>query len=189
MTMDHYIDLRVRPDPEFSHPILMGALFSKLHRALVSLRADDIGVSFPGYSLRPRTLGAVLRLHATAKRLDELLYMDWLIGMRDHVSAGSVMPVPSGVKYRIVRRVQPKTNVDRLRRRHARRHEIPLELAAERIPDSVVQPVRLPFVNIRSLSTGQTFSIFIAIGELQDRPVPGEFSCYGLSTTATVPWF
>ncbi len=53
----HFIDITLRPDPEFSDAHLLGALMSKLHRALVQLRADDIGVSFPDYSLRPRSMG------------------------------------------------------------------------------------------------------------------------------------
>lgn len=32
--MDHYLDLRVLPDPEFNTEMLMAALFAKLHRAL-----------------------------------------------------------------------------------------------------------------------------------------------------------
>lgn len=187
--MDHYVDLKLRPDPEFSPPVLMSALFSKLHRALVSLKASDIGVSFPGYALKPRTLGQVLRLHGTADRLRQLLALDWLAGMRDYVDAGEIAPIPMDAKYRVVRRVQPKTNVERLRRRHARRHQVPLEVAAERIPGSVVREVTLPFANVRSSSTGQTFSLFIELGELQDEPVAGAFNRYGLSAAATVPWF
>lgn len=187
--MDHYVDLSLRPDPEFSSPVLMSALFSKLHRALVSLEADDIGVSFPGYALKPRTLGQVLRLHGTADRLQRLLALDWLAGMRDYIDSGQVSTVPPDAKYRVVRRVQPKTNVARLRRRYARRHQVPLAVAEERIPDSVVQPVTLPFANVRSLSTGQTFSLFIELGDIQNEPVAGTFSRYGLATTATVPWF
>lgn len=187
--MDHYVDLNVRPDPEFSPPMLMGALFSKLHRALVSLEASDIGVSFPGYALKPRTLGQVLRLHGSASRLSDLLAINWLAGMRDYVDIGSISPIPPSVRYRVVRRVQPKTNVERLRRRHARRHQVPLEVAAERIPESTVRPADLPFATVRSLSTGQTFSLFVELGELQSEPSPGPFSRYGLATDATIPWF
>ena len=32
--MDHYIEIRVLPDPEFSEEMLMSALVAKLHRAL-----------------------------------------------------------------------------------------------------------------------------------------------------------
>lgn len=34
--MDHYLDIRVLPDPEFSAQTLLEALFAKLHRALVA---------------------------------------------------------------------------------------------------------------------------------------------------------
>jgi CRISPR-associated endonuclease Csy4 len=32
--MDHYLEIRVLPDPEFSEEMLMAALVAKLHRAL-----------------------------------------------------------------------------------------------------------------------------------------------------------
>lgn len=44
--MDHYIDIRLRPDPDFAPAMLMGALYNKLHRALFDLQAEDLGVSF-----------------------------------------------------------------------------------------------------------------------------------------------
>jgi CRISPR-associated endonuclease Csy4 len=37
--MDHYLDIRLRPDPYFPEAMLMGALYSKLHRALYDLYA------------------------------------------------------------------------------------------------------------------------------------------------------
>lgn len=35
--MDHYIDILLLPDPEFPASMLMGALYNKLHKALVVL--------------------------------------------------------------------------------------------------------------------------------------------------------
>jgi CRISPR-associated endonuclease Csy4 len=32
--VDHFLDIRVLPDPEFGEEMLMAALFAKLHRAL-----------------------------------------------------------------------------------------------------------------------------------------------------------
>ncbi len=58
--MDHYIEIRVLPDPEFSEEMLMAALMAKLHRALGQRGKGDIGVSFPAHGIKP---GAVLRLH------------------------------------------------------------------------------------------------------------------------------
>lgn len=187
--MDHYLDLRLRPDPEFPPAMLMGALFSKLHRALVTLDADDLGVSFPEHASRPRTLGTVLRVHGTESRLEQLMGVDWLTGMRDHVAGGMVARVPDGAQHRLVRRVQPKTSAERLRRRHMKRHQVSADVARERIPDDVESRVVLPFVMIRSRSTGQGFCLFIDHRPVQAEAVVGTFSRYGLSAVATVPWF
>lgn len=188
-TMDHYLDLTLRPDPEFAQAHLISALFAKLHRGLVSLDANDIGVSFPEHSERPRTLGNVLRLHGTAGRLEHLMATDWLIGMRDHLSQGSITPTPENARHRVVKRVQPKTNPERLRRRHMRRHGVSAEVARERIPDTVIAKVTQPYAQLRSRSTGESFCLFIDHGPAMDQPVKGTFSCYGLSSTATIPWF
>ena len=44
--MDAYLELRLRPDPEFSADLLLNALFAKLHRALVS-HGEQCGVTPP----------------------------------------------------------------------------------------------------------------------------------------------
>ncbi|SEO87810.1 type I-F CRISPR-associated endoribonuclease Cas6/Csy4 [Aquisalimonas asiatica] len=188
--MDRYVDIQLRPDPDFSPPMLMGALFSKLHRALVALGADDIGVSFPSYTKSPRGLGDKLRLHGTIQALSQLMEKGWLSGMYDHVAVTGIESVPDqDVRYRLVRRRQPKTNAERLRRRRAKRHGESLEQARAHIPDSVERATDLPFVTVRSLSTGERFSLFIEHGELWNSPQPGAFNRYGLSQDATIPWF
>lgn len=187
--MNEYIDIRLLPDPEFPVPMLMGALYGKLHRALFDLKSGRIGVSFPEHTRRPRALGDVLRLHGSAEALDELMDQGWLKGMRDHVDVAARAPTPSEVQYRVVRRRQFKTNAERLRRRRARRHNETLEQAREKIPDSVEKKVGLPFAMLRSQSTGETFPLFIEHGELQSSPCDGTFNQYGLSGKATVPWF
>ncbi|KAB7624022.1 type I-F CRISPR-associated endoribonuclease Cas6/Csy4 [Alkalilimnicola sp. S0819] len=187
--MKHYLDITLRPDPEFSPPMLMSALFSKLHRGLVCLEAEDIGVSFPGYSISPRSLGESMRLHSRAERLKELMALNWLSGMHDHIQLGDIGDVPADAPHRQVRRVQPKTNAARLRRRYIKRHQVSELEAAERIPDSVERSVSLPFVTVRSRSTGQSFCLFLKQGDVGVAPRAGVFSRYGLSAEATVPWF
>lgn len=187
--MDHYLDIRVRPDPEFSPSMLICALFGKLHRALVSLNANDIGISLPEHQTKKRSPGMVLRLHGGVQSLGRLMAAPWLQGMRDHVDVASVSPVPADARYRVVRRRQFKTNAERLRRRRAKRHDETLDQARQHIPDTVERRVPLPYLTLRSHSTKQAFSLFIEHGPLTDVPVAGTFSSYGLSTTATVPWF
>jgi CRISPR-associated endonuclease Csy4 len=188
----HYIDITLLPDPEFSHAHLMGALVAKLHRALVLGQTQDIGVSYPKHVVQPatqRTLGSVLRLHGTAVALDRLMAQDWLKGMRDHTQVSAVLAVPITAQHRTVRRRQFKTNVDRLRRRRMQRKGETAEQAAAAIPDGVERRPDLPFVQLRSSSTGQPFCLCIEHGPLLPQQVQGCFNAYGLGSEATVPWF
>lgn len=185
----HYIDITLLPDPEFSSAHLLNALFSKLHRALVQLRADSVGVSFPGLSPRGTHLGATLRLHGSEHALQALQALPWLQGMRDHVAASNPIPVPDGAHHRVVRRVQAHSSPDRLRRRQMRRHGYDEAEAQRRIPDHAAQRLDLPYVSLQSASTHQIFRLFIEHGPLRSTLSPGTFSAYGLSSEATVPWF
>lgn len=202
--MDHYVDIQLQPDAEFAPAILMAALFTKLHKALAEGSHQDIGVSFPHMDLveatqpqctsrtgaHPRyALGHVLRLHGNSQALQKLLATNWLTGMRDHVSCTAVLVVPAQVGHRVVSRVQAKSSPERLRRRQMRRHGLTKEQAQERIPDSAAEMLNLPFLTLRSQSTGQTFRLFIRLGPEQTMPVLGGFGAYGLSPQTTIPWF
>lgn len=188
----HYLDISLLPDPEFSAHHLRSALIAKLHRVLVQRESTDIGISFPQHKNTPasrRTLGDVLRLHGTDAALGDLMQSDWLHGMRDHVSQTPIAAVPANALHRQVERRQFKTSVDRLRRRRMQRKGETAEEAMAAIPDSVERTPDLPFVQLRSSSTGQPFSLFIAHTPPQQSAMAGSFNTYGLSQNATVPWF
>lgn len=187
--MDYYLDLRLLPDPEFPATLLMSALLAKLHRALHDLRRDDVGISFPDIAQNARQLGSRLRVHGGNAALADLQVLNWLVGMRDHVEVGLLTPVPSKVKYRTVSRVQVDSNPERLRRRLMKRHAISEEEARQRIPDSAGKRCTLPFASLRSTTSGQPFRLFVRHGALLDAPHAGGFNSYGLSSTATIPWF
>ena len=187
--MDCFVDIQLRPDPETAAHHLLAALYTKLHRALVARNSTGVAVSFPGYQLQPLTLGSRLRLLGSRPALVELVQSDWLGGMRDHVTTSAVAAVPVAVTNRTLRRVQAKSNPERLRRRLAQRHGLNETQARERIPDSAAETLQLPFVQLRSNSTGQLFRLFLSMGETQPAPVSGEFNAYGLSQQATTPWF
>lgn len=108
--MGHYVDIDLRPDPEFPVYQLMNALYAKLHRALVAIDSTQIGVSFPGVQATPSSLGTRLRLHGSSASLEVLQQHGWLAGMRDHISISIVNPVPRGAMHCAVRRVQSKSN-------------------------------------------------------------------------------
>lgn len=184
--MDSYQEIRILPDPEFGTELLMAALFAKLHRALGQHAAGTIGVSFPHYAQKP---GNVIRLHSTAERLKAFGQTLWLKGLNDHVDITEICDVPAGAQYCCFSRVQVKSSAERLRRRSVKKGWLNEAEAPERIPDSKSQATSLPFIQVKSLSTGEAFRLFIRRGALLKEPVEGGFGAYGLSAVATVPWF
>lgn len=187
MSPDHYLDIHLLPDPEFAPNQLLGALFAKLHRALVQLGSGDIGISLPGVGASGP--GTHLRLHGSLPALQCLQTLEWLTGMRDHLRLGELTAAPPGCRYRCVRRVQVDSSPQRLRRRLMQRHDLDEAAACQRIPDTSARRTDLPWVEMRSQSSSQRFRLFIDHGPLQDNPCTGTFSSYGLSSTATIPWF
>lgn len=187
--MDHYIDLTLRPDPESAPAHLMAALFGKLHLALVAQHSEHIGISFPEVQSERRWLGDRLRLHGSDVDLTHLMAMPWLGGMQDHLQLTSVLSVPPGTAHRVVSRVQAKSSPERLRRRQMRRHGLNADQALARVPDAAAERLDLPYIHLRSQSTGHAFRLFIRHGALQEAATAGSFSAYGLSAFATVPWF
>lgn len=187
--MDAYLDIRLLPDPEFAPTLLMNSLFGKLHRGLVEHGGGSIGVSFPDVGNNGRALGERLRLHGHGTDLERLMGLNWLAGMRDHTSVTDIADVPAMAKTRIVRRVQAKSNPERLRRRLIVRKGISIEQAMQDIPDSAAEKLALPYLVLTSQSTGQQFRLFVEHLAIQEIAVKGKFSAYGLSSTATIPWF
>jgi len=187
--MDSYQEIVILPDAEFAPTVLMNALFGKLHRALAGLGCRTIGVSFPEYDSTKPSLGKRLRVHGSISSLELLTSTRWLNGFLDHVSVSGLRDIPGNAGQVLVRRVQAKSNADRLRRRMARRHGITEEDARLFITDNAEKRLGLPFVTLHSASTGQEFRLFIEQGGQLSATVPGEFSQYGLSSRATVPWF
>ena len=191
--MNHYIEIQTQPDAEFPATILMNALFNKLHKALWNLKADDIGVSFPEYD---KTLGKKLRLHGTEHRLSQLNQIDWVGKMKDYCQKSDILPVPTSVKYRTVSRQQDTRSAAKLKRllkrqESGKRCNRP-ELNEENIMDYSAKRLSntqdKPFLTLRS-SNGQSYRRSLVLGELQDQPVAGTFNQFGLSKTATIPWF
>ena len=192
--MDHFVDIHLLPDPELPAHVLLSALYAKLHRALVmggDGNTGSIAISLPGYSVRPgvNSLGSSLRLLGGQPRLQALAGTDWLGSLRDQVSVNASAAVPITALHRSLRRVQAKSNPERLRRRLIKRHGIDEAEARKRIPDSAAEMLTLPFLQLRSASTGQNFRLFLQLGQKQATAESGSFNTYGLSATATIPWF
>ena len=181
--MNHYIDIKVLPDPEFNTATLMNAVYSKLHRALASVSSGTIGVSFPHLSKTP---GPLLRIHSEQATLNDLMGQNWLKGLGDYTEVTPVKPVPETVSYVSVKRVQNKLTAARLRR-SVRRNSLEIGAAKDMLENRA--QLTQPFFRLQSQSTNQHFPLFIEQGNPQNEPVEGEFNAYGLSQGATVPWF
>lgn len=187
--MHHYIDIRLLPDPELPAFQLMDTLYAKVHRAFVQMNARTIGVSFPGYQLDPRSLGKTLRLIGPPADLARLTESSWLQGLRDHTALSASATVPATAEHRALRRIQAKSSPDRLMRRQMRRHRLSEAQARAKYEGMTPEHLRLPFVTLASASTGQSFKLFLQLGAPEGRAQEGEFNAYGLSPSATVPWF
>lgn len=191
-SMDHYLDIKLLPDPEFEEQVLLNALFSKFHRGMSQTVAGAVGVSFPAVGKRPDGqiwLGGCMRLHGSAKSLDKLMSAGWMKGMRDYTQVSDIQAVPANCQYRTVRRVQAKSAWNK-RKRSIAKGWLTEEEAQAKIPDSQQKKLKhLPFIQIKSLSNGNPMRIYIEHGVLEDEPVTGVFNSYGLSATVAIPWF
>lgn len=184
--MDHYLDIQVLPDLDISAPALMNNLFAKFHRSMAQALPGEVAVSFPKYH---RSLGDVLRLHGTEESLNQLMALPWLKGLRDYTQVSELREVPADIKgYRSVYRVQKKS-VNNRRKRSVAKGWLSEEEAIHRIPDEAQQTLKLPFLQFKSLSSQQNMRVYVALGELLSEPTKGPVNSYGLSRTATVPWF
>ena len=187
--MHHYLDFTLIKDPEFPPDMLRAALLQKLHRALFDVQADDVAISFPGIDLAKAKFGSVLRLHGAEQRLQSLRSGDWLRGMRDHLTIGDVLPIPAQHQHRRVLRLRPRSNMERLKRRQLKRHPEQTASIEARFAGAKDERVNAPSILLRSKSTGESFPLLLILGPLQAQASPGKFNSYGLSNTASVPWF
>lgn len=186
--MSHYIEFRILPDPEFPASIIMNLLYKKLHKALVQTGYIDIGVSFPDFDNKRTRLGERLRLHGSDLHIKNLIANLSLLALHDHLQVGSVQEVPERISYVTVNRVQCKSSAERIRRRQIKRHQLSEEDALTRIPNSVQKQLTLPYVTLKSDSSGQFFRLFIS-QQMAAHHITGTFNAYGLSNEATLPMF
>ena len=183
--MDSHLDITLLPDPELPATVIMNAVYIKLHKVLCDLNSVDIGVSFPAYKV---TLGNVLRVHGEAVKLVQLQQLEWLGGMSGYCSEGKLTSVPQNCCYRNVCRVQINMSQAKLNRL-LKRGSITDAQAVQYRAEMLRQGLDQPFIELKSSSNGNRYRRYIALGELLNKPIVGTFDQFGLSKTATVPWF
>lgn len=184
--MNHYIDITVLSDAELNQSFLLNAVYSKLHKALHGLGSHVLGISFPSAQ---KNLGSIIRLHGEQADLEAIQALNALARLSDYCSVSEITPVPSGIKgYRTVYRKQPTMSAAKLRRLVKRSS---LTEREEQDYNDAMSLKRLndPYLELQSSSNGHKHRRYIAFGELQGQSVAGKFDTFGLSKTATVPWF
>lgn len=207
--MKHYIDLTLLPDPDIHLNFLWQKVFKQMHIALVENKNlqghSDIGFSWPRYRYDKSlvTLGNKLRVFAASEKLLEALDLTkWLNKFQDNVHITTVRTVPETVSHvRFSRKaVKGKQRIERVQQQKAKRwmekSGLSLEECITRLEKTKPQVGScLPFIWLDSEQTKRNsnnrsskFCLFIA-REPCEKPEEGNFSCYGLSNSATVPWF
>lgn len=184
--MNHYIDIKIKPDAEMRENVLLNKVYTKLHKALFDLKANDIGVCFPEVDIR---LGKTIRIYSTKQRLEELQNIDWLGGLKGYCSVSGIKPIPeTGVKYRIVSRVQSLMTQAKLRRKIKRNNLSNEDIKAYKAK-MFLQSLDEPYLELISATSNKLYRRYIKHGELKDSPTNGEFDQFGLSKNATIAWF
>ena len=214
--MKFYQEITLIRNADIDQYFLLSKTFHQIHFGLVEIQNKQkqvpIGLSFPEYKMGENfgALGSKLRLfapdEATLTRFDA---NKWLARLSDYVHCTGIRPTPEAVKgYAIYQREQPKTSKERLARRYAKRHNMDYEAALNSKVELSVKPeagaecgktlmsysqlphqtIATPFIRLKSLSSGNTFCLWIKKREVENSN-DGLFTTYGLSTTATVPEF
>lgn len=187
--MDYYLELIVRPDPEFTVPLLLNSFYNKLHALLVEKEELNIGVSFPDYDEQTKQLGAKVRLYGAQDALNIVRRQVHQSGFQDYFEISEIEVVPKTSDYIAVRRVQVKSSPTRLARRYALRHSITLEEALLKYQAMNPKKLSLPYLVLNSQSTNQQFRLFVKQTVAKEGRILGNFNRYGFSKEATLPRF
>ena len=195
--MTHYQELTLLQHEDVPLFALWGKVYTQIHLALTELQAalgaGKVGVAFPEYRFDAETqsghLGCKLRVFADdAAVLQQLNLAQHLRRYADYVQLSAVAAVPAEHGLACYARVQVKSGAERAARRLIKRHpELNYETELARLQALSVYSV-LPFIQLNSLSSKQTFRLFIAKTAALEAQT-GDFGTYGLSNTATVPDF
>jgi CRISPR-associated endonuclease Csy4 len=183
--MDYYLDIKIVPDEEVPIYFIRNKLYSKFHKALFTLNSTDIGVSFPNYKDK---LGDVIRLHSTENSLFKLQNTNWLGGLSGYCDVSSIQTVPDEVFYRTISRKQSNMTEAKLRRL-IKRGSISQDEIKGYKAKMFQQSLDNPYLELESASNGHKHRRYLAFGEPSHSKTLGEFDFFGLSKTASIPWF
>lgn len=183
--MNYYIDIKVKPDADMRENVLLNKVYTKFHETLFVLDTTSIGVSFPKYQIK---LGNILRIHSTISNLETLEGKNWLGPLADYCDVSPIFPIPKNVSHRTVSRKQTNMSPAKLRRL-IKRGTITVEEAKNYKAKMFTQSLANPYLELESASNGHKHRRFIEFGAISSVAVQGNFDKFGLSKSATIPWF
>lgn len=183
--MNFYIDIHLQPDSELKEAELSSKVYTKFHKALVKLGTKKIGISFPLANLK---LGLLFRLHGDRSLLNDLQGLDWLGPLKGYCKVQEVKAIPDQVQYRLI--YAKRSNMSKAKlKRLIDRGSID-EAGIKRYKAKMLSlGFDNPYLDLYSESRGQVYRKFFEFGEVTDTKIDGIFDSFGLSKTATVPWF
>ena len=205
--MKYYLDITLLPNAESNLGFLWQKVFQQIHIALVDNKIGTneaaVALSIPGYKAidgkeKCFPLGKKLRLLADSE--DALVKLDihqWLKRLRDYCDIEPIKNVPHDIKQHArFTRKSVKSIEKKARRRAEHLNKSYDEVLAYLLKEGRSGDCKLPYINVESQDTKKRveqgvscqFSLFIE-HILSEASVSGKFDCYGLSKTATIPWF
>lgn len=192
--MNKYVEITLLDDAEIDLYFLWEKLYVQLHLAFVEAADDNglvsIGVSFPKYREGSKPwLGDKIRIFADSESALEGLNLDkWLDRLADYIHVKKVKDVPENVEgYAFFKRLNDKSNQEKLARRRAKNLDISIEEALAFFADqeSRQQPKReltdYPYISMVSLHSNSKYPMTIIRENAPEMTFNGGFSTYGLS--------
>lgn len=183
--MKYYFDITLNPSKEIRLNVLLNEVYTKLHESLFDLKASDIGVSFPRFNV---LLGNIIRVHSSKEKLILLQSSNWLDILSKYCKVSEVLKVPDQKQYRIVSRKQSNMTNAKLKRL-IKRATIKQEDIKKYKIKMLQNGLSNPYLELKSKSNGQKHRRYIQFSKLMDNNIDGDFDYFGLSKTATIPWF
>jgi CRISPR-associated endonuclease Csy4 len=191
--MKNYIEIELNPAFNMPYHVLLSRVVQQLHLGFVN--NPNIAISFPQYNSKKHSLGNVIRLFGTVETLQNLNVMTVLNNLLETVIITDILDVPTVKKYATFSRHRYNyghtfAGLERAARRKSKRSGMPYQEALEYLTSfNIAEEQELPFVSIKSISTGGIFRLYIKCTECSAEKVVDDFNSYGLSNVNTVPVF
>ena len=188
--MDSYFELKAIPDAELLQSAVVAQLMQTVHGLLPAFEGD-VGLSFPGYG-QARTLGGILRFHGGRQQLEQLSHqLCQNPTINSYALVTEVNAVPDRINgHAIFQRLHVKgeSRIKRWRKHNQENGTWTAE-REQAVTAKYRENIICPHVALKSHSTGQSRFLLFIQRRVSGEEVEGKLNAYGLSKTATVPWF